>query len=75
MKITITTVRENFDMKVLSRKTKAYTFNPEATKDDILDWFEDNYRDDSPAERNFDGSYVLTKTTSTGYATYILKFV
>ena len=48
MKITITTVRENFDMKVLSRKTKAYTFSSEATKDDILDWFEDTYRDDSP---------------------------
>lgn len=75
MKITITTVRENFDLKVLSRKTKVYAFNPEATKDDILDWFEDNYRDDSPIDKNYDGSYVLTKTIGTGYVTYILKFV
>ena len=75
MKITLTTVRENFDLKVLSKKTKAYTFNPEATKDDILDWFEDNYRDDSPIEKNYDGSYVLTKVTGTGYVNYILRFV
>ena len=65
--------KEDFSFDLAS--AKAYTFNPEATKDDILDWFEDNYRDDSPIDKNYDGSYVLTKTTGTGYVNYILKFV
>lgn len=75
MKIQLTIVRENFDLKVLSKKIRIYTFKEGATKDDVLEWFEDQYRDDSPIDKNYDGSYVLVKVTDTGYTNYILRFI
>ena len=75
MKIQLTIVRENFDLKVLSKKIRIYTFKDGATKDDVLEWFEDQYRDDSPIDKNYDGSYVRVKVTDTGYTNYILRFI
>lgn len=72
--ISLTTIKENVDGNPTRKTIRRYKFK-DCTKDDVLEWFEDKYRDDSPMEKNWDGTYLLTRATSSGFTTYCLKFI
>ena len=71
----ITKVIEDENGNPKRKTSRKYVAKAGVSTDDILEWFEDTYRDDSPISKNFDGGYHLTRATDTGYVTYILKFV
>lgn len=74
IKIALTTIKENVDGNPIRKTIRHYQFK-DCTKDDVLEWFEDKYREDSAMEKNWDGTYSLTRTTSQGFTTYSLKFI
>ena len=68
---TVERIVEDINCNPKRRTTKAYTL--EGTKDDVLEWFEDTYRDDSPVEKGLEpNTYWLSKATATGYINYKL---
>ena len=71
MKFTVERIVENANGKIVRTSTKTYTLDGDL--DDVLDWFEDTYRDDTPIDKGTEpNTYFLSKATNTGFITYKL---